>query len=120
GDRDDEEGAISKLGRICRHLELGRRSELLAGDLAGVVLALLQLVDTTLANIEANRRQHAAERDGNGQADIAETNDGNLLLFEEAHRRGGEHERIPPSSGGPGSGCQASTQFLVTSCLRRT
>ena len=86
-DRDDVERAVGELRRIGGQLELASRTPSCSAVTSQrVVVALLQLVDPTLADIEADRRQLAAERERDRQADVAEADDRNLLLFEEAHR----------------------------------
>ena len=63
-----------------------RVAELLGRDLARVVDALLELVDPLLADVEADGRDLATERQRDGEADVSEADDRDLLLLDCAHR----------------------------------
>src|SRR5690606_28305553 len=90
--RDDVEGAVGEPRRIGGELELVRGDQLLGRDLHRLVVTLLELIDAALANVEPDSRQLAAEGQRHRKSDIAETDNGNLLLLESRHRREAEHE----------------------------
>ena len=85
---DDVEGAVGELARVGRQLELLGCAELVGRDLHRLVVALLELVDAALADVEADGRELAAKGEGHWQTDVTKADDGNLFLFERTHRVG--------------------------------
>jgi hypothetical protein len=81
GDGDDEDVAVSQVGRIGSAGQVAGGLQLLCGGFEGAVQACPELFDTIGADVVANGRKVLAEFNGEREANIAEANNADSRVW---------------------------------------